>query len=168
MGNRGYPADIVTYNCFLKVLCNNKRCEEALCLFRAMVEKGCEPSIQSYNMLIVMFFEAGDPDGAIGVWDVMHRRGCLAAVETYCNMIGGFFRCDRSKDACSLVEEVVEKRMKLPYDSFESILAQLSKTGNLQAIHALSKHMRRFYNRAMEVRFNLNERRMRVRRGDAG
>ena len=41
MSNKGYPPDILTYNCFLKAFCDLKKPEEALMLCEKMIEVGC-------------------------------------------------------------------------------------------------------------------------------
>ncbi|KFK41781.1 hypothetical protein AALP_AA2G171300 [Arabis alpina] len=159
MSNKGYPPDIVTYNCFLRVLCENRKSDEALKLYGRMIESRCAPSVQTYNMLISMFFEMDDPDEAFNTWKEMDKRGCGQDIETYCAMINGLFDCHRGKEACFLLEEVVNKGLKLPYRSFDSFLMRLSEVGNLKAIHRLSEHMKKFYNHSMARRFALNEKR---------
>ncbi|KAL3829219.1 hypothetical protein ACJIZ3_018021 [Penstemon smallii] len=159
MGKTGYPPDIVTYNCFLKVLCDNKDSDEALKLYRKMIEVGCIPSVQTFNILIEMYFSIGDSDGAFETWNEMDKRGCARDTETYCMMIEGLFGCSNAKDACFLLEEVMNKGMKLPYKKFDAFLMQLSAVGDLSAIHRLSEHMRKFYNPTMARRFSLNMKR---------
>ncbi|KAE9586109.1 putative tetratricopeptide-like helical domain-containing protein [Lupinus albus] len=159
MGNKGYPPDIVTYNCFLKVLCDNKKSEEALKLYERMIELGCIPCVQTYTMLISMFFEMDDPEGAFETWQEMDKRGFQPDTGTYCVMIEGLFSCNKTEDACCLLEEVVNKGIKLPYRNFDSFLMQLSMIGDLRAIHRLSDHMRKFYNSAMQRRFALSQKR---------
>lgn len=159
MENKGYPPDIVTYNCFLKVLCENKNSEEALRLYERMIEAGCFPSVQTHNMLISMFFEMGDPDGAFETWYEMDKRGCAQDVDTYIVMIDGLFGCNKVEDACFLIEDIVNKGMKLPYQKFDSFLMQLSVIGNIRAIHRLSEHMRTFHNPSMARRFVQNQKR---------
>lgn len=159
MGRTSYPPDIVTYNCFLKVLCDNKNSEEALRLYQKMIEVGCMPSVQTYNMLIVMFFKIGEPDGAFEAWNEMDKRGCVRDTDTYCVMVEGLFGCNKTRDAMSLLEEVTNRGMKLPYKKFDTFLMQLSAVGDLRAIHRLSEHMRKFYNPAMARRFALNQKR---------
>ncbi|KAF8403668.1 hypothetical protein HHK36_011772 [Tetracentron sinense] len=166
MGKTGYPPDIVTYNCFLKVLCDLRKGDEALKLYGRMIEVGCVPSVHTFNMLITMFFEIGDPDGAFETWHEMDKKGCARDTDTYCVMIEGLFGCEKTEDACFLLEDVVNKRMKLPYRKFDSFLMQLSMIGDLRAIHTLSEHMRRFYNPAMARRFAVSQKRksMSIRR----
>ncbi|KAL2530063.1 Pentatricopeptide repeat-containing protein [Forsythia ovata] len=159
MGKSGYPPDVVTYNCFLKVLCDNKNSNEALRLYKKMIEVNCVPSVQTYNMLIVMFFKMGDTDGAFETWQEMDKRGCVRDTDTYCVMVEGLFDSGNAKEANVLLEEVVNRGMKLPYRKFDSFLMQLSAIGNLHAIHRLSEHMRKFYNPAMARRFALNQKR---------
>lgn len=159
MGRTSYPPDIVTYNCFLKVLCDNKNSVEALSLYKKMIEGGCIPSVQTYNILIEMFFMIGDSDGAFETWDEMDKRGCARDTDTYCVMIEGLFGCDNAKDASVLLEEVINRRMKLPYKKFDTFLMQLSQVGDLRSIHRLSEHMRGFYNPAMARRFAVNQKR---------
>ncbi|XP_061356041.1 pentatricopeptide repeat-containing protein At1g73400, mitochondrial [Gastrolobium bilobum] len=159
MGNKGYPPDIVTYNCFLKVLCDNKKSEEALKLYSRMIELSCIPSVQTYNMLISMFFEMDDPDGAFETWQEMGKRGCKPDTDTYCVMIEGLFNCNKTEDACFLLDEVINKEIKLPYRKFDSFLMQLSAIGDLRAIHRISDHMRKFYNHSMARRHALSQKR---------
>ncbi|KAJ0255704.1 Pentatricopeptide repeat-containing protein [Hirschfeldia incana] len=156
MSGRGYPPDIVTYNCFLRVLCESKKSDEAVRLYKRM---SCAPSVQTYNMLIGMFFEVGDADGAYGTWREMDERGCDQDVETYCVMVNGLFECGRDKEACFLLEEVVSKGLKLPYRAFDSFLMRLSEVGNIKVIHKVSEHMKKFYNHSMARRFALSEKR---------
>ncbi|GMH03917.1 hypothetical protein Nepgr_005756 [Nepenthes gracilis] len=159
MANKGYPPDIVTYNCFLKVLCDNKTSDEALRLYGRMIEVRCEPSVHTFNMLIDMFYAMEDPCGAFETWHEMEKRGCDRDINTYCIMIEGLFRCNKVEDACFLLEDVLNKGMKLPYRKFDLFLMQLSVVGDLHAIHRLSEHMRKFYNHAMARRFALNQKR---------
>ncbi|XP_010520205.1 PREDICTED: pentatricopeptide repeat-containing protein At1g73400, mitochondrial [Tarenaya hassleriana] len=163
MRNKGYPPDIVTYNCFLRVLCENKKSDDALKLYGTMIEVGCIPSVQTYNMLISMFFEMDDPDRAFDTWHEMDKRNCRQDTETFCVMINGLFGCNRADEACFLLEEVVNRRLNLPYRMFDSFLTRLSAAGNLRAIHRLSEHMRNFYNPGMARRFALNEKRQSVK-----
>ncbi|XP_024012891.1 pentatricopeptide repeat-containing protein At1g73400, mitochondrial isoform X2 [Eutrema salsugineum] len=159
MSNKGYPPDIVTYNCFLRVLCESRKSDEALKLYGRMIETRCAPSVQTYNMLISMFFEMDDPDAAFNTWKEMDERGCGQDIETYCAMINGLFDCHRGKEACFLLDEVVDKGTKLPYRAFDSFLMRLSEVGNLKAIQKLSEHMKKFYNHSMARRFALGEKR---------
>lgn len=156
MSCRGYPPDVVTYNCFLRVLCENRKRDEAVKLYKRM---SCDPSVQTYNMLISMFFEMDDPEGAYSTWREMDERGCGQDVETYCAMVNGLFECGRDKEACFLLEEVVSKGLKLPYRAFDSFLMRLSEVGNIKVIHKVSEHMKKFYNHSMARRFALSEKR---------
>ncbi|KAI5684094.1 hypothetical protein M9H77_05322 [Catharanthus roseus] len=159
MGKKGYPPDIVTYNCFLKVLCDNKNKDEARRLYRRMIDVGCIPSVQTFNMLISMYFEMEDMDAAFDTWYEMDRRCCMRDIDTYCVMIEGLFASKNTKDASYLLEQVMNRGMKLPYRNFDSLLMHLSELGDLQAINRLSEHMRKFYNPAMARRFALNQKR---------
>ncbi|KAL9224387.1 hypothetical protein vseg_000424 [Gypsophila vaccaria] len=159
MAKKGYPPDIVTYNCFLKVLCDNKRSDEALRLYGKMVEAGCLPSVHSFNMMLEMFFAMGDVDGAFYTWDEMDKKRCDRDANTYCVMIEGLFSNNKIEDACSLLEDVVNKGIKLQYQKFDLFLMHLSKIGDLRGIQCLSEHMKTFYNPSMARRFSLNQKR---------
>lgn len=158
----GYPPDILTYNCFLKVLCNLKNSDEALNLCNKMIESGCQPSVHTYNMVIQMFFSMDQPDRAMGIWCEMDSRGAIKDVDTYCIMVDGLFECSRPEDACLLLDEIMERGLKLPYRKFEGLLGKLSEIGNLQAIHRLSEHMGKFYNRAMSRRYAVTQKKKSV------
>jgi pentatricopeptide repeat protein len=157
MGKAGFPPDIVTYNCFLKVLCSLRKADDALELCERMIESQCEPSVHTYNMLMVMFFAMGEAHRALDIWLEMDKRGCKRAVDTYELMIDGLFDCGRAEDATALLDEVMNRDMKLSYKKFDAIMLQLSAVGNLSAIHRLSEHMRKFYNVAMSRRFAITQ-----------
>ncbi|CAL5054431.1 unnamed protein product [Urochloa decumbens] len=157
MGKAGFPPDIVTYNCFLKVLCSLRKADDALELCERMIEAHCEPSVHTYNMLMVMFFEMGEAHRALDIWLEMDRRGCKRAIDTYEIMIDGLFDCGKTEEASALLDEVINRDMKLSYKKFDAIMLRLSAVGNLGAIHRLSEHMRRFYNVAMSRRFAITQ-----------
>ncbi|CAN6279922.1 unnamed protein product [Urochloa humidicola] len=157
MGKAGFPPDIVTYNCFLKVLCSLRKADDALELCERMIEAHCEPSVHTYNMLMVMFFEMREAHRALDIWLEMDRRGCKRAIDTYEIMIDGLFDCGRTEEASALLDEVINRDMKLSYKKFDAIMLRLSAVGNLGAIHRLSEHMRRFYNVAMSRRFAITQ-----------
>lgn len=162
MKRTGYPPDIVTYNCFLKVLCDQKDSEEALGLYKKMIEVGCNPSVQTFNMLVMMFLKMGDLNGAFEIWHEMDARRCVRDTASYCVMIEGLFECERTEEACALLEDVLNMGMKLPYQKFDSFLMKLSSIGDLRAINRLSEHMRKFYNPVMARKFALNQKRKSV------
>ncbi|KAK1312676.1 Pentatricopeptide repeat-containing protein [Acorus calamus] len=157
MREKGYPIDVMTYNVFMEVLCELKEAGEAMRLFKTMVDVRCEPSVHTYALLMSMFFAMGDPDGAVEAWGVMERRGCERNVDAYCVIIEGLFDCGRSEEARSLLEEVVDAGMRLPYARFEGLLARLSEAGDLRGIDRLSEHMRRFHRRGLARRFAVSE-----------
>jgi len=157
MGRAGFPPDIVTYNCFLNVLCSLRKADDALELCEKMIEAHCEPSVHTYNMLMVMFFEMGEAHRALDIWLEMDTRGCQRAIDTYEIMIDGLFDCGRTEHATALLDEVINRDMKLSYKKFDAIMLRLSAVGDLGAIHRLSEHMRRFYNVAMSRRFAITQ-----------
>lgn len=154
MGGTGYPPDIVTYNCFIRVLCNLKKTDEALSLLNRITEAGCLPSVHTYNMLIKMFCDVGKLDMAFEMWHGMEKKGCEQDVISYCTLIKGFFDNGRVQEACSCLLDVIERRMKLPYETFDRFLMELSKVGELRMIQRLSEHMRQFYNHRMARHFS--------------
>jgi len=105
----------------------------------------------------VMFFKIKEPDQAVGIWYEMDRRGCPQAVEMYGIMIDGLFCCERAEDACSLLAEVIDQEMKLPFQKFDALLLRLSEIGKLHVIYWLSENMRRFYNVAIARCFSLSQ-----------
>ncbi|XP_078438793.1 pentatricopeptide repeat-containing protein At1g73400, mitochondrial-like [Wolffia australiana] len=157
MGRKGYPPDVLSYNCFVGVLCELREEEEAVKLCEGMIEMGCEPSVHTYNMMMGMFFAMDEPERAWGMWWEMDRRRCARDAESYCVMMEGLFKCGRSDDACRLLDDVIGRGVKIPYRKFDSLLSLLSEVGNLGAIHRLSEHMRKFYNRAMARRFAITQ-----------
>uniref|UniRef100_A0A6V7QU91 Pentatricopeptide repeat-containing protein n=1 Tax=Ananas comosus var. bracteatus TaxID=296719 RepID=A0A6V7QU91_ANACO len=104
--------------------------EESFRLLGDMRTSGCLPDVSTYKEMIEGMCLAGKIDAAYKVLDEMGRVD----------------------NACFLLEEVMDRGLKLPYKQFDGILLRLSAIGNLNAIHRVSEHMRKFYNVAMARR----------------
>ncbi|AQK62023.1 Pentatricopeptide repeat-containing protein mitochondrial [Zea mays] len=122
-----------------------------------MIEAHCEPSVHTYNMMMMMFFEMGEAHRALDICLEMDKRRCQRAIDTYEIMIYGLFDCGETEYATALLDEVINRDMKLSYKKFDAIMLRLSDVGNLGAIHRLSEHMRKFYNVAMARRFAITQ-----------
>jgi pentatricopeptide repeat protein len=66
-------------------------------------------------MFVDMFFEMNEPDRAVDIWHEMDVRGCRQVADTYALMIHVFFYSGRGKEACILLDEVIDRDLRLPY-----------------------------------------------------
>ncbi|VVA19596.1 PREDICTED: pentatricopeptide [Prunus dulcis] len=134
-----------TYAIMIVALVQNDRMEECFKLLGHMINSGCLPDVSTYKELLEGMCLAGKVEEAYKFLQEMGNKG--------------LFGCNKVEDACCLLEDVVNKGMKLPYSKFDSFLMQLSVIGDLQSIHRLSGHMRQFYNPSMARRVALNQKR---------
>uniref|UniRef100_A0A6V7QZE6 Pentatricopeptide repeat-containing protein n=1 Tax=Ananas comosus var. bracteatus TaxID=296719 RepID=A0A6V7QZE6_ANACO len=142
MRTSGCLPDVSTYKEMIEGMCLAGLIDAAYKVLDEMGTTGFPPDILTYN----------EPDKAIDVWLEMDKRGCERVVDSYGIMIDGLFDSGRVDNACFLLEEVMDRGLKLPYKQFDGILLRLSAIGNLNAIHRVSEHMRKFYNVAMARR----------------
>ncbi|XWS60799.1 hypothetical protein CRYUN_Cryun07bG0068300 [Craigia yunnanensis] len=107
-----------TYVIITVALMHNNRTEECFELIGHMINSGYLSDVSTYKELIEGMclagkIEEGDLDGVFETWQEMDKRGCTQDIETYCIMIDGLFSSNHVEDACFLLEDVVNKGLKL-------------------------------------------------------
>ncbi|PHT36229.1 Pentatricopeptide repeat-containing protein [Capsicum baccatum] len=55
--------------------CKDGNMEKALALYSRMIEKGVQPDVVTFSILIDGFGKLGDPEGAIGVYTELNIKG---------------------------------------------------------------------------------------------
>ncbi|XLU32973.1 hypothetical protein S245_069039, partial [Arachis hypogaea] len=163
MISNGCLPGVSTYKDIIEGMCLNGKIDEAYKFVDEMGNKGYPLDIVTYNCFLKILCDNKKSEEALKLYGRMIEFGCLPMSlqtgHTYCVVVEGLFRCNRIDDAFILLEELINKGIKLPYRKLDSFLMQLSIIGDLHAIHRLSDHMRKFYNHAMARRYALSQKR---------
>ncbi|KAL4274580.1 hypothetical protein AHAS_Ahas20G0021400 [Arachis hypogaea] len=153
MISNGCLPGVSTYKDIIEGMCLNGKIDEAYKFVDEMGNKGYPLDIVTYNCFLKILCDNKKSEEALKLYGRMIEFGCLPSVQTY-NMLISII-----DDAFILLEELINKGIKLPYRKLDSFLMQLSIIGDLHAIHRLSDHMRKFYNHAMARRYALSQKR---------
>eukprot|EP01018_Ginkgo_biloba_P023673 Gb_12358 [translate_table: standard] len=140
MERKGCVANAKTYHYFLRVA----RKPEALKIMQRMVETGCKPTSDTYNLLLKMFFGWNELGRVLGLWDEMEEMGMGPDRRSYTVMIHGLYEKGKFDEACKFFNEmnakglVPEARTKILMKDIK-IKAEGNKPGKLEGKKATKR-----------------------------
>lgn len=130
---KGYVANYVTYKFFIGGLCHVGEMDSAMEFVELMKNDGCHPNVQTCNMLIRYYCDAGDIEQRM-FFDLMESWRCLPNKDTYNILIGSTFVRKESEVlvvAGRLVIEMVERGFLPTKFIYNRVLNGLLVTGYL-------------------------------------
>lgn len=98
-----------------------------------MGEDGCEPNVQTYNIIIRYFCDAGEIENGIHLFEKMGSGVCLPNLDPYNILISSMFVRKKSDDlvlAGKLLIEMVDRGFVPRKLTFNRVLDGLLLTGN--------------------------------------
>ncbi|CAI0431635.1 unnamed protein product [Linum tenue] len=127
-----------TYNALIKLMTQRRLPDDAVKVYKKMIQNGMEPTIHTYNMIMKSYFQIRNYDMGHTVWDEMISQGCCPDDNSYAVLIRGIISQGRSVEACRYLEEMTEKGMKMPQLDYRKLLADLSRAGVPAAFEGLA------------------------------
>ncbi|KAL0728075.1 hypothetical protein Bca4012_024168 [Brassica carinata] len=118
MMERGILPTIRTYHAFMRILRTGEEVFELLAKMRKM---GCEPTVDTYIMLIRKFCRWRDFDNVSLFWDEMKEKGVGPDLSSYIVMIHGLFLNGKVDEAHGYYKEMKEKGLR-PNESVEEMI----------------------------------------------
>ena len=109
MIEKGIVPTIRTYHAFMRILRTGEEVFEMLGKMRKM---GCEPTVDTYVMLIRKFCRWRDFDNVAVLWDEMKVRGVGPDLSSYIVMIHGLFLNGKVDEAHGYYKEMKEKGLR--------------------------------------------------------
>ncbi|KAG2279685.1 hypothetical protein Bca4012_047909 [Brassica carinata] len=109
MIEKGIVPTIRTYHAFMRILRTGEEVFEMLGKMRKM---GCEPTVDTYIMLIRKFCRWRDFDNVEVLWDEMKVRGVGPDLSSYIVMIHGLFLNGKVDEAHGYYKEMKEKGLR--------------------------------------------------------
>ncbi|KAL1205947.1 Pentatricopeptide repeat-containing protein [Cardamine amara subsp. amara] len=118
MLEKGLFPTIRTYHAFMRILRTGDEVFELLAKMRKM---GCEPTVDTYIMLIRKLCRWRDFDNVLLLWDEMKEKGVGPDLSSYIVMIHGLFLNGRIEEAYGYYKEMKEKGMR-PNEKVEDMI----------------------------------------------
>ncbi|CAI0433863.1 unnamed protein product [Linum tenue] len=118
MLQRGLPPTIPTYHAFLRYL---RTAEGVFELLENMSKVGCQPTNDTYIMLIRKFCRWRQLDNVFKLWDLMIRNGISPDRSTYIVLIHGLFLNGELELAHQYYAEMKEKQL-LPEPKIDEVI----------------------------------------------
>ncbi|KAF5725696.1 putative Pentatricopeptide repeat-containing protein [Tripterygium wilfordii] len=123
MLQRGLSPTIRTYHAFLRMV---RTAEEVFVLLEKMREMDCQPTIETYIMLIRKFCRWHQLDNVFKVWDEIRKSGLGPDRSSYIVLIHGLFLNGKLEEAYKFYTEMKEKQLLLEPKIEEKIQAWLA------------------------------------------
>ncbi|EOA19532.1 hypothetical protein CARUB_v10002473mg [Capsella rubella] len=118
MLGKGLFPTIRTYHAFMRILRTGEEVFELLAKMRKM---GCEPTVDTYIMLIRKLCRWRDFNNVLLLWDEMKEKGVGPDLSSYIVMIHGLFLNGKIEEAYEYYKEMKERGMR-PNGSVEDMI----------------------------------------------
>ncbi|XP_047330353.1 putative lipid phosphate phosphatase 3, chloroplastic [Impatiens glandulifera] len=125
VGPNSRTLDIILYH-----LIKAGRTKEAYSVFVKMGgEKGCEPSVSTYEIIVRMFCNEDRIDMAIMIWNQMREKGILPGMHMFSTLINSLCNEGNLDDACKYFVEMLDMGIRAPAQLFSNLKQALLDEG---------------------------------------
>ncbi|CAK8573940.1 unnamed protein product [Lathyrus sativus] len=119
-----------TYDIILVHLIKGGRIKEAYSVFKRMSsEMGCEPSANTYAIVVRMFCNENQLDMAMVVWDEMKDKGILPGIHMFSTMIISLCRENKLDEACKYFHKMLDVGIRPTANMFSAFKSALMDAG---------------------------------------
>ncbi|EPS61263.1 hypothetical protein M569_13534, partial [Genlisea aurea] len=132
MTKTGRKPNTVLYGALIDGLCRERRPHDAEGYLVQMIEDGCKPNSFVYASLMRGFFEAGDGEKAIALWQQLDRETADSnnnSVFFFSIMINGLCKEGRLTDATMLWKSMLVKGLSLDTVAYSSMVHGFCNAG---------------------------------------
>jgi pentatricopeptide repeat protein len=137
----GPAPDAHTYYTVIKLLTYHGLPEEAGKVYKSMVQRGFEPTVRIYNMIMKSFFSTDHEMGCL-VWEEMRKKGISCDSNSYTVYIAGHIQHGQIREAERYILEMVNKGMKAPLIDYNKFTADFCRAGEHSKLAELAQKMR--------------------------
>ncbi|KAL8137549.1 hypothetical protein V2J09_003550 [Rumex salicifolius] len=140
-----------TYDIILHHLIKAQRLDEACEVFRRMRnEKGCQPILSTYEIMLRMFCNKGEMRKAVNLWNQMKSQGILPNMHMFSTLINRFCHEKKLEDACKYFEEMLDVGIRPPGPLFSHLKQSLIAGGKKDTFVSLSHKLSRIRSTPIE------------------
>lgn len=119
-----------TYDIILVHLIKGGRTKEAYSVFKRMSsEMGCEPSANTYAIMVRMFCNENQLDMAMVVWDEMKDKGILPGIHMFSTLIISLCRENKLDEACKYFQQMLDVGIRPTANMFSAFKSALMDAG---------------------------------------
>lgn len=140
MDGKGIIPNARTCNIILNSLIGQGLTDEAFRVFRKMI-KVCDPDVDTYTLMIKMFFDKDQGKMALKVWKYMKSKRFIPSMHTYSVLINGLCEKGEVSDACIFMEEMIEKGIQPSRMTFYKLRQLLIKERRQDVLKFLQEKM---------------------------
>ena len=78
MKENGCPPDTRTYNALVKLTRDRNKPDDAMMIYKKMIQRAFEPTMHTYNTMMKSYFRSKNYDMGCAIWEEMGKKGfCL-------------------------------------------------------------------------------------------
>ncbi|EYU34833.1 hypothetical protein MIMGU_mgv1a022327mg [Erythranthe guttata] len=130
------------YNALIKMMVNRRMPDEAVKIYKKMVQSGFRASVHTYNMIMKSYFVARDCEMGLAGWEEMKRRGFFPDENSYTVLVGGLVRQGRLNESCRYLEKMIDTGMRAPRIDYKNFSAGLYRSGGRNCLEDLAEKMK--------------------------
>ncbi|KAF9617190.1 hypothetical protein IFM89_035072 [Coptis chinensis] len=90
---------------------------------------GCEPSANTYEIIVRMFCSEERVDMALQVWNQMKAKGILPSMHMFSSLINGLSWDNKLDEACAYFQEMLDSGVRPPSPLFGNLKQALLEAG---------------------------------------
>ncbi|KAL5207990.1 hypothetical protein ABZP36_032425 [Zizania latifolia] len=125
-GSGGALPNVITYTTMIRAYCAKRLLNEALAIFRTMVEDGVVPNRFTYNTMVQGFCDAGRMEL---VKEVLEMDSFKPDTCTFNTLMTAHCREGRIEDAMKVFDQMVELRVRRDSASYSMVIRALCENG---------------------------------------
>ncbi|KAL1337726.1 hypothetical protein HN51_032414 [Arachis hypogaea] len=140
----GVAANRITYNVLLKGYCNQFQIDKARELIKEMVDdRGIQPDVVSYNILIDGCILVDDSAGALGFFNEMRTRGIAPTKISYTTLMKAFAFSGQPKLAHKVFDEMLnDPRVKVDVIAWNMLVEGYCRLGLVEEAKKVIQKMK--------------------------
>ncbi|XP_027347371.1 pentatricopeptide repeat-containing protein At1g55890, mitochondrial-like [Abrus precatorius] len=123
--------DLVSYNTFIKALCEMGSFDSALSVLKEMEDKGVNPDLITFNTLLDGLYSKGRFEDGEKLWGQMGAKNVVPNVRSYCSRLVGLAEEKKTGEAVEFFKEMEKEGHKPDVICINAMIKGFVNEGNL-------------------------------------
>lgn len=126
----GLKPDTIFFNAVINALSESRNVEEAMKIFKKMMESGCKPTIRTFNTLIKGYGMIGKPEVSLKLLDLMLREENLKPNDRTYNMLAqAWCNNDNIEEAWNVVYRMMRYGLRPDVVTYNTLVKGYTQNG---------------------------------------
>jgi len=139
---KDFPQDPICYNLVLSALCHKEQFQEATRFLQTMVNMGCKPDANTYNIMICAACNIGNIQGALQLFERLKEEEFNPMFVTYSHLLRELFRIRGFDAAHAFLIQQSGKDNKLDMGNYNYLIRVCRKSGKHEEARNLFLEMK--------------------------